>query len=80
MVLPYLTSSGVVRLHRISSNHCHEGGSRPAGKVRVSTGWFDNTKPPQTTFLLGKQDYRAVSSEVKVVQPHRTSWNHCDEG
>ena len=71
---------GVVRLHRTSSNHCHEGGNRPAGQVRMSMGWFDHTKPPRTTFLQGKKDYRAVSSEFRVVRPHRTSSNHCNEG
>ena len=63
----------VVRLHRTSSNHCHEGGNRPAGQVRVSTGWFDHTKPPRTTFLQGNKDYRAVLSEFGVVRPHRTT-------
>ena len=58
---------GVVQLHRTSQNHCHEGGSRLAGQFRVSTGWFNHTKPPRTTFLQGKQDYRGVSSEVGVV-------------
>ena len=70
----------MVRLHRTSSNHCHEGGGRPAGQVRVSTGWFDHTKPPRTTLLQVKQDYRAVSSQFWVVQPLRTSSNHCDKG
>ena len=51
-----------------------------AGQVRVSSGWFDYTKPPRTTFLQGKQDYRAVSSEFGVVRPHLTSSNHCDLG
>ena len=71
---------GLVRLRRTSSNHFHEGGSRPAGQVQVSMGWFDHTKPPRTTFILRKQDYRAVSSEFGVVRPHRTSSNHCDSG
>ena len=46
----------------------------------MSTGRFDHTKPPRTTFILGKQDYRAVLSEFGVVRPHRTSSNHCDDG
>ena len=40
---------GVVRPHRTSSNHCVQVGSMPAGKVQVSSGWFDLTEPPRTT-------------------------------
>ena len=64
---------GVVRLHRTSSNHCYEGECRPSGQVRASSGWFDHTKPPRTTFLQGKQDYRAGSSEFVAVRPYRNS-------
>ena len=29
---------------------------------------------------MGKQAYREGSSEFGAVRPHRTNWNHCDEG
>ena len=70
----------MVRLYRISSNHCHEGGSRATGKVRVSSGRFEYTKPPRTTFLQARQAYREGSSKFGVVRIHRTSSNHCHEG
>ena len=37
---------GVVQPQRTSSNHCAEGGIRPTGQFRVSSGWFDHTVRP----------------------------------
>ena len=63
-------------------------GSRPTGQVRVSSWWFDCTEPPGTTVSnaaisihcdVGKQAFRAGSSEVHPVRPHRTSSNNIDE-
>ena len=53
----------------------------PIGQVRVSSGRFDDTKPPRTTAMKGEAGlYRAGLSEFGVVRPHRTSSNHCDAG
>ena len=75
-----LSEFGVVRLLRTSSNHCDAGGSRPTGQFRVRSVWFDHTKPPRTTWWRGKQAYRAGTSQLRAVTPHRTSSNHCDAG
>ena len=45
---------GVVRPHRTSLNHCVQVGSMPTGKVQVSSGWFNLTKPPRTTVYKGE--------------------------
>ena len=49
------------------------------GKFRVSLGWFDHTEPLRTSVMQEEHGYRADTSEFRVVQPHRTSSNHCDE-
>ena len=67
----------MVRPHRTSSNHCIQVGSMPAGKVQVSSGWFDLTKPLCSS---GKHAYREGSSEFGV-EPLRSSAKHaCWEG
>ena len=38
----------------ITMNHCDKWGSRPTGKVRVSSGRFDHTEPTRTTVMKGE--------------------------
>ena len=69
----------MVRPHRTSSNHCDSGGSRPAGQFRVSLGRFDHAEPPRTTVMQEEAGLQVSSSELGVVQPHRTSSNLLEE-
>ena len=79
---------GEVRLHQTSSNHCHEGGIRPAGQVwvstgrfnhtkppRVSLGWFDHTEPPQTTVTKGE-----AGLQGRFTEPSRTTVTNGEAG
>ena len=43
---------GVVQCFRTCSNHCAAQETRPVGGFPMSVGWFNFTKPPQTTVVL----------------------------
>ena len=48
----------------------------PLVSVGIRWEWFNPTKSLQTLNYGGKTDYRVISLEFGVVQPHRTSLNY----